>query len=107
MAWDLKVPGRVYLGNDGGTYRSDVNGSNDQWTSAVSQPFTQFYSVDVSEQDSSRLVGGAQDNGVNRSYRRDGMEHLRRRRRAGGADRSRRSEHGLRMQPIRRLRSID
>jgi len=68
MAWDLKVPGRVYLGNDGGTYRSDVNGSNDQWTSAVSQPFTQFYSVDVSEQDDSRLVGGAQDNGVNRSY---------------------------------------
>src|ERR1051325_7316683 len=68
MAWDPKVPGRVYLGNDGGTYRSDVNGSNDQWTAAVSQPFTQFYSVDVSEQDSSRLVGGAQDNGVNRSY---------------------------------------
>ena len=68
MAWDLKVSGRVYLGNDGGTYRSDVNGSNDQWTAAVSQPFTQFYSVDVSEQDSSRLVGGAQDNGVNRSY---------------------------------------
>ncbi|HXA09720.1 MAG TPA: hypothetical protein VNW28_07035 [Chthoniobacterales bacterium] len=68
MVWDLKVPGRVYLGNDGGTYRSDVNGSNDQWTFAVSQPFTQFYSVDVSEQDSTRLVGGAQDNGVNRSY---------------------------------------
>lgn len=68
MAWDLKVPGRVYLGNDGGTYRSDVNGSNDQWTAAISQPFTQFYSVDVSEQDSRRLVGGAQDNGVNRSY---------------------------------------
>lgn len=68
MAWDLKVSGRVYLGNDGGTYRSDVNGSNDQWVAAVSQPFTQFYSVDVSEQDSTRLVGGAQDNGVNRSY---------------------------------------
>ncbi len=68
MAWDLKVPGRVYLGNDGGTYRSDVNGSNDQWTKAISEPYTQFYSVDVSEQDSSRLVGGAQDNGVNRSY---------------------------------------
>lgn len=68
MAWDSKVPNRVYLGNDGGVYRSDVNGSNDQWTFAVSQPFTQFYSVDVSEQDSSRLVGGAQDNGVNRSY---------------------------------------
>ena len=68
MIWDLKVPGRVYLGNDGGTYRSDVNGSHDQWTFAVSQPFTQFYSVDVSEQDTTRVVGGAQDNGVNRSY---------------------------------------
>ncbi len=68
MIWDPKVPGRVYLGNDGGTYRSDVSGANDQWTAAISQPFTQFYSVDVSEQDSTRLVGGAQDNGVNRSY---------------------------------------
>lgn len=68
MAWDLKVPGRVYLGTDGGTYRSDVNGSNDQWTKAIYEPFTQFYSVDVSEQDDSRLVGGTQDNGVNRSY---------------------------------------
>lgn len=68
MAWDLKVPSRVYLGTDGGTYRSDINGTNDQWTKAVSEPFTQFYSVDVSEQDETRLVGGAQDNGVNRSY---------------------------------------
>jgi photosystem II stability/assembly factor-like uncharacterized protein len=68
MAWDLKVPGRVYLGNDGGTYRSDVNGSNNQWTAAIIQPFTQFYSVDVSEQDESRIVGGTQDNGVLRSY---------------------------------------
>jgi len=68
MVWDLRVPGRVYLGTDGGTYRSDVNGSNNQWTKAISEPFTQFYSVDVSEQDESRIVGGTQDNGVNRSY---------------------------------------
>jgi hypothetical protein len=68
MAWDLNVPNRVYLGCDGGVYRSDVNGSNDQWTFAVSQPYTQFYSVDVSEQDRTRVVGGAQDNGCNRSY---------------------------------------
>ena len=68
MAWDLKVANRVYLGCDGGVYRSDVNGSNDQWTFAVSQPYTQFYSVDVSEQDRTRVVGGAQDNGCNRSY---------------------------------------
>jgi photosystem II stability/assembly factor-like uncharacterized protein len=68
MAWDSNVINRVYLGNDGGVYRSDVNGSNDQWHFAVSQPYTQFYSVDVSEQDRTRVVGGAQDNGCNRSY---------------------------------------
>ena len=68
MAWDPKVPGRVYLGTDGGTYRSDINASADQWTKATYEPYTQFYSVDVSEQDESRLVGGTQDNGVNRSY---------------------------------------
>ena len=68
MVWDSKVSRRVYLGNDGGVYRSDTNGSNDRWTPGVSQPYTQFYSVDVSEQDDRRLVGGAQDNGANRSY---------------------------------------
>ncbi len=68
MAWDLKVPNRVYLGTDGGVYRSDINGSDNQWSRALSQPFTQFYSVDVSEQDSSRLVGGTQDNSAVRSY---------------------------------------
>src|SRR4029450_6171381 len=68
MIWDLKVPGRVYLGNDGGSYRSALNGPNDQWPPALTQPFTQFYSVAVSDQDPPRLVGRAQDNGVNRSY---------------------------------------
>ena len=68
MAWDLKVPGRVYLGTDGGTYRSDINATADQWTKATYEPFTQFYSVDVSEQDASRVVGGTQDNYVLRSW---------------------------------------
>lgn len=72
MAWDLKVPNRVYLGTDGGTYRSDINGTADQWTKATYEPFTQFYSVDVSEQDASRVVGGTQDNYVLRSYGGDG-----------------------------------
>jgi photosystem II stability/assembly factor-like uncharacterized protein len=66
MAWDPKQSGRVYLGNDGGLYHSDTNGSS--WTHATSEPFTQFYSVDVSEQDDTRLVGGAQDNGTLRSW---------------------------------------
>src|SRR5207344_2484797 len=66
MAWDPKVPQRVYLGNDGGVYRSNNNGT--AWTVATVQPYTQFYSVDVSEQDDTRIVGGAQDNGANRSW---------------------------------------
>jgi hypothetical protein len=36
------------------------------------QPFTQFYTVDVSQQDPSRIVGGAQDNGCDRSWRSNG-----------------------------------
>jgi photosystem II stability/assembly factor-like uncharacterized protein len=66
MAWDPTNPNHVYLGNDGGVYHSTNGGAG--WTFATSQPFTQFYSVDVSEQDQTRIVGGAQDNGANRSY---------------------------------------
>ncbi|HEX9892131.1 MAG TPA: glycosyl hydrolase [Actinomycetota bacterium] len=67
MAWDPKVTGRVYLGNDGGFYRSDTNGLG-TWTKATYEPYTQFYSVDVSQQDPSRYTGGTQDNGCLRSF---------------------------------------
>jgi photosystem II stability/assembly factor-like uncharacterized protein len=68
MAWDPKVPGRVYLGNDGGFYRSNAGGASGTYTKATYEPYTQFYGVDVSEQDPSRVVGGSQDNGSLRSY---------------------------------------
>ncbi|NND60840.1 MAG: exo-alpha-sialidase, partial [Gammaproteobacteria bacterium] len=68
MAWDANVSGRVYLGNDGGMYRSDTNGVAGSWIFGTSQPWTQFYTLDVGEQDPTRVVGGAQDNGCNRSY---------------------------------------
>jgi hypothetical protein len=67
MAWDPAVAGRVYLGNDGGVYRSQAN-ALPPWTFGPVQPFTQFYTLDVGEQDPTRIVGGAQDNGCNRSY---------------------------------------
>jgi photosystem II stability/assembly factor-like uncharacterized protein len=67
MAWDPNSAGRVYLGNDGGVYRSQTNGQA-PWFFGGVQPFTQFYTIDVGEQDPTRIVGGAQDNGCNRSY---------------------------------------
>ncbi|MFG3509497.1 WD40/YVTN/BNR-like repeat-containing protein [Streptomyces sp. NPDC047821] len=67
MVWDPRRPGRVYLGNDGGVYRSDANGDGG-WVKARHEPYTQLYSVAISPQDTSRISGGAQDNGSLRSW---------------------------------------
>jgi photosystem II stability/assembly factor-like uncharacterized protein len=67
VIWDPRHPKRVYLGNDGGVYRSDSNGDGG-WTHAVSEPFTQLYSVAITAADTSRVSGGAQDNGSLRSW---------------------------------------
>jgi photosystem II stability/assembly factor-like uncharacterized protein len=71
MAFDPHVPGRVYLGNDGGVYVNDNNGRGNTgvWNFAEVQPFSQLYSMDVSQQFPDRHVAGLQDNGVNRNYR--------------------------------------
>lgn len=69
MAWDRKVSGRVYIGNDGGVYRSSSNGSlTGSWTKSTYQTNLQFYTVAVSNQDVSRVSGGLQDNGSVRSW---------------------------------------
>ncbi len=69
MAWDTKVSGRVYIGNDGGVYRSSANGSlTGSWTKSTRQTNLQFYTVAVSTQDVSRISGGLQDNGSVRSW---------------------------------------
>jgi hypothetical protein len=69
MAWDPASSGRVYLGNDGGVYRSQSGGSlTGTWTKSTQQPFNQFYTVAASRQDLGRVLGGAQDNGSLRSW---------------------------------------
>jgi photosystem II stability/assembly factor-like uncharacterized protein len=69
MAWDPHVADRVYVGNDGGLYRSDDNGNVvGAWTEATVQPYMQFYAMDVAAQDVSRVSGGTQDNGSLRSW---------------------------------------
>jgi hypothetical protein len=68
MAWDPTAPGRAYEGNDGGFYWSAGNGASGTWTEAQNEPWSQFYTVDASEQSADRVVGGTQDNGCLRSW---------------------------------------
>ncbi|HEU4348584.1 MAG TPA: glycosyl hydrolase [Actinoplanes sp.] len=73
MVWDPNHPGRVYLGNDGGVFRSDDAGDGG-WVKAQYQPFTQFYSGAISPQDVTRQSGGTQDNGSLRSWGSKGWD---------------------------------
>jgi hypothetical protein len=68
LQWDDEADDLVYLGNDGGLYRSDTNGAAGTWTKATHEPYTQHYQVEVAETDPSRLTGGTQDNGCIRSW---------------------------------------
>lgn len=68
IAFHPTVRGLVYLGNDGGVYRSRANGMPGTWVAALSQGWTQHYSVGVSRQDPSRIVTGLQDNLCQRNY---------------------------------------
>src|SRR5207245_1194362 len=68
----LFVPGaagHVLIGNDGGVYSSTANGSvTGSWSHATGLANMQFYTVGVSQQDSTRINGGLQDNGSVRSW---------------------------------------
>ena len=69
LAFDPRVSGRVFLGNDGGVYRSTANGSlTGTWTKTTSLAINQFYTVAVSRQDLARVSGGTQDNGSLRNW---------------------------------------
>lgn len=67
IGFDPNNAQRVYLGNDGGMYRSDDGGATFTFTSS-SLAITQLYDIDISEVNGNVLAGGAQDNGV---YYRD------------------------------------
>jgi photosystem II stability/assembly factor-like uncharacterized protein len=68
MQWDPNVANRVYLGNDGGMYRSDANGANGTWKHATYEPWNQSYHLAVAADDPTRLATGLQDNGSVRTW---------------------------------------
>jgi hypothetical protein len=67
MAWDPNVANRVYLGDDGGMYRSEANGDSG-WIHGTNMPWLQEYHVAVSQTRPNRVAIGLQDNGSNRSW---------------------------------------
>ena len=70
--FDPLTPGRVYLGNDGGFYVSNENGrAGGLWFKTPRLPVTQFYALDVSVQDGSRVNAGSQDNNSLKSWQND------------------------------------
>lgn len=58
-------PSEIYLGNDGGLYKSLDRGESHEKINNL--PITQFYTVEIDESLPSRLYGGTQDNGTNRT----------------------------------------
>ncbi len=63
IAFDPADNQRVYLGNDGGMYRSENNGNNYQRKSK-GLAITQFYAMGVDQKHPSKTYGGTQDNGT-------------------------------------------
>jgi photosystem II stability/assembly factor-like uncharacterized protein len=68
MQWDPNAAHRVYLGNDGGVYRSEQDGATRTWAHATYEPFNQSYHLAVAADDPSRLASGLQDNGSVRTW---------------------------------------
>jgi photosystem II stability/assembly factor-like uncharacterized protein len=65
---DPSTPVRVFLGNDGGMWRSDADGAPNTWDKATNQPWNQSYHLAVSPFDWKRQIVGLQDNGSNKSW---------------------------------------
>lgn len=60
---------RIYLGNDGGVYHTDADGTtNASWVHATYEPWNQAYHIAVSPTNDNRIVAGLQDNGSVRTW---------------------------------------
>jgi photosystem II stability/assembly factor-like uncharacterized protein len=60
---------RIYLGNDGGVYHTDTDGTTaSSWTHATYEPWNQAYHVALSSANDDRIATGLQDNGSVRTW---------------------------------------
>lgn len=60
---------RIYLGNDGGVYHTDSDGTtNSSWVHATYEPWNQTYHIAVAQDNDNRIATGMQDNGSVRSW---------------------------------------
>lgn len=65
LAFDSANPSTVFLGNDGGLYKSSTSGSSS--TLDITLPITQFYRMYVDPSNPDKIYGGAQDNSTMRT----------------------------------------
>jgi hypothetical protein len=71
LAWDPRVPGRAYEGNDGGVSRSDQNAASATWTHGTYEPWNQSYHLALATDNDDRMATGLQDNGSVRDWTAD------------------------------------
>jgi photosystem II stability/assembly factor-like uncharacterized protein len=79
--WFAPGTNRLYVGNDGGVYRSTYSGNYWSWISS-GLAITQFYRIGTSKTNANLVIGGTQDNGTKMistgtwsdEYGGDGME---------------------------------
>lgn len=65
IAFSLSNPNFIVIGNDGGIDYSTNGGTS--WQFSQSLPITQFYAGDIDYNNPNMILGGAQDNGTNRT----------------------------------------
>lgn len=65
VAFSKSNPGYIVIGNDGGIDYSTDGGSS--WSYSQTLPITQFYAGDIDYSNPDVILGGAQDNGTNRT----------------------------------------
>jgi photosystem II stability/assembly factor-like uncharacterized protein len=76
MAFDLSTVStasqsaeRIYLGNDGGVYHTDADGTTAaSWVHATYEPWNQAYHIALSTTNDNRIAAGLQDNGSVRTW---------------------------------------